>query len=210
MAESASTPHLFKYTSRLAWALCGIVCLFAVINAGLFVKNMSANVDLVKLVSEVSWRLLPIVLAVVAALIISHQPGNRIGWLLMSPALLIVVTAPIDTYMGRLTSAPPLTISNLLILWFENWSWLLMIFPLLLILLLFPTGKPPSSRWRWVLFYSLGMVVYFILIATFVRSISDVNDRWSLPNPIGFIPDEPWVFAILVTPWIVSLGLLTI
>jgi signal transduction histidine kinase len=210
MVQSASTTHRFNRTSQLARALCGIVCLFAVINAGLFVKSMSANVDLVKLTSEVSWRLLSMVLAVVAALIISYQPGNRIGWLLMSPALLIVVTAPIDTYMGKLTSAPPPTILNLLILWFENWSWLLMIFPLLLILLLFPTGKPPSSRWRWVLGYALGKVVYFIFIATFVRRISDVSDRWSLPNPIGFIPDEPWVFTILITPWIVSLGLLSI
>jgi signal transduction histidine kinase len=210
MDQSAFFSQFSNRTSRLAWILCAMVSIGALINAVLFVKGLPANLGFIKLATDLIGSLLPIFFAIVAALIVSHQPRNRIGWLLMTPAIVIVVVTPIDLQMNEFNTAPEPTISNLLFLWFQNWSWLFYIFPLLLILLLFPTGSPPSPRWRWIVHYATGKMIYFILLVTFIQNISDINDRWTLSNPIGFIPDEPWVAAVLITPWIVSLGLLTI
>lgn len=187
-----------------------MVCIGALINAVVFVKELPANIGFIKLTTDLIGSLLPIAFAVVAALIVSHQPRNRIGWLLMITAIVIVVEVPIELRMDEFNTAPALTLPNLLLLWFVNWSWLFFIFPLLLILLLFPTGTPPSPRWRWIVPYAVGKIIYFILLATFVQNISDINDRWTLPNPIGFIPEEPWVVAVLLPPWGVSLGVLAI
>jgi len=202
--------HFSNRSSWLAWALCGLVCLFALANFVGRAISLPAGESIFQLASDLAWIVLPVVFAVVAALITSRQPRNLIGWLLVAQSIFFVLIAPVDAYLGKFTAAPPPTIPNLLITWFSNWSWVLLVLPLALILLLFPTGRPPSPRWRWVLFYALGMFVYFILLATFVENIHEVNDAWMIPNPIGLIPDHPAFLATLVTPWIVSLGVLII
>src|SRR5689334_1954007 len=209
MVPSTLTSYRFNRNSWLAWSLCGIISVLAVINIILVSRYQSANGNLIMLTGDTGWDILQIVFAVVAALIVSHQPRNRIGWLLMTPALLFTLGQPIAAYLNRFTSAPEPTLPNLLMTWFENWSWLAIIFPLLLILLLFPTGSPPSPRWRWVLFYALGMFVFFLLWAGLVTQIAQQDDKWSLPNPIGLIPDGP-VSTIILAMWIINLALLTV
>src|SRR5689334_7567401 len=207
--QSTSGSHRFNRNSWLAWSLCGIISVLAVINIILVSRYQSANGNLIMLTGDTGWDILQIVFAVLAALIISHQPRNRIGWLLMTPALLFTIGQPIAAYLNRFTSAPEPTFPNLLMTWFETWSWLGIIFPLLLILLLFPTGSPPSPRWRWVLFYTLGMFVFSLLWAGLVTHIAQQDDKWSLPNPIGLIPDGP-VSTIILAMWIISLAFLTV
>ena len=209
MVPSTPTSYRFNRNSWLAWTLCVLVSLVALIDIVLIAGSRPANDNLLKLIGDTGWSILQIVFAIVGALIISRQPDNRIGWLLMTPALVFLFGEPSKAYLNGFTSAPPPTIPNLLITWFETWSWLGIIFPLLLILLLFPTGKPPSPRWRCVVFYTIGMFIFFLLWAGLVTKISQQDDRWSLPNPIGLIPDGP-VSTIILAMWIISLALLTV
>ena len=91
----------------------------------------------------------PVVFAIVAALIVSRQPRNTIGWVLMVPVGLYVVGGPIASYIERLApSSPDPTVAILLMAWFNTWNWLLLIIPLLYIPLLFPNGQSPTPRWR--------------------------------------------------------------
>jgi hypothetical protein len=84
----------------------------------------------------------PVVFATVAALIVSRQPRNTIGWVLMVPVGLYMVGGPIENYIGHLApSTHTPTVPLLLMLWFNSWNWLLLIFPLLFIPLLFPNGR---------------------------------------------------------------------
>jgi hypothetical protein len=140
--------------------------------------------------------------AVTGALIIARQPRNVVGWLLMIEASLVFFW-PLDTYFGSLTEAPvDPSILTYLGLWLYGWGWLWYIFPLLFIPLFFPTGRPPSPRWRWVVVLGLGLCAFFILFSTFMEDFLNPNETWLAPNPIGFLPadsfpDSLWLVLLL-------------
>ena len=198
----------FIRSSWLAWILCGVICLFTLINLGILITDLPSTNNVVELTSTVVARIVPIVFTIVGALILSRQPRNSIGWLLMSPAIFLVAGTPIQKYLHEFTIAPSPTVPILLMTWFQNWSWMLLIFPLFLILLLFPTGNLPSLRWQWVLRYAAGLFVSFLILVTFGEKLDPVNDIWTLPNPVGLIPQD-MIVPYLLAPWVLGLFVLT-
>ncbi|HLL38595.1 MAG TPA: hypothetical protein VK357_02900 [Rubrobacteraceae bacterium] len=147
----------------------------------------------------------PVVFAIVAALIVSRQPRNTIGWVLMVPVSMYVVGGPIESYIESLApSSPAPTVPLLLMLWFSNWNWLLLIFPLLFIPLLFPNGRPPTPRWRWVGVAALAWATLFVLIATLVQKFSaGTKPDLVFDNPIGVFRED--TVERLVGVWIAGL-----
>jgi len=130
------------------------------------------------------------VFALVGALILARQPGNRVGWLLMLPGASAFVL--VDAYFGPLNEGlvplpPTLTPGLWLALWYSGWNWTLLIFPLMWLMLLFPTGRPIGRRWRWLVWVGIGLMLFLLLLATFTTPMrpgsGDAN--WSYPNPIG-------------------------
>lgn len=109
-----------KATSRLAWVLCGLAVIGATAQLVFWTTRLSARPDLFDLVEALGWGMaIPIVFAVLGALIVARQRGNRVGWLMMIIAL--VSGIPDFIYVGRL-SAPPETLSLglWLLLWFDG------------------------------------------------------------------------------------------
>jgi hypothetical protein len=151
-----------------------------------------------------------VVFAIVAALIVSRQPRNTIGWVLMVPVGLYVVGGPIGSYIERLApSSPAPTVPLLLMLWFNNWSWLLLIFPLLFIPLLFPNGRPPTPRWRWVGVAAIVWATFFVLMATLAQQISaGTKPDLVFDNPIGVLRED--MVERLVGVWIAGLVVLVV
>lgn len=195
-----------KRTSIFAWILFGmfaIMALFGMIY--LFLANRNANLDIFTLTGVLLWGLLPVEFAFLAALILSYQPRNVIGWLLMLPAIALANDRTFETYFSGFASAPadPSLIFQLT-LWFYGWSWLLLIFPVFFILLLFPTGRPVSARWRWVTFYILGVGVLFFVMIAFQQSLTRDEITWSVVNPVGFLPKE-WVEKYSIAPFLIGL-----
>ncbi len=197
-----------KRTAWLAWALCGLTACVAI---GLFVTDLlspNSSKDLLKLASDaLSTLVLPAVAALVAALIVSRQPRNTIGWLLMLPVVLVVVEGPIGRYIERIApSAPAPTLPLLLLVWFSGWSWLLLIFPLLHIPLLFPNGQPPTPRWRWVRRAVIVWAALFILMVTFSQPLdASTTPDLVLDNPIGFLVGENTTGAVIIGVWVAGL-----
>ena len=198
-----------KKTTWLAWALCGIITILAILQLGMNLVERSANLTGFELAQAVSWVAVPVVFSLVGALILSRQPRNPIGWLLMCPAIVMVI--PVESYLNQFPTAPARPgFLLLLALWYGQWSWLLLIFPILFIPLLFPTGRPPSPRWRWLMVAGLVMCAFLFLGATFAAELGPISgefaEAWTVPNPIGFISPD----AFPIVPWLISLGIITI
>ena len=198
-----------KMTGWLAWGLFGVISSAAILQLGINLVERGANATGFELAQAVSWVAVPVVFSLVGALILSRQPRNPIGWLLMCPAIVMVI--PVESYLSQFPIAPARPgFLLLLALWYGQWSWLLLIFPILFIPLLFPTGRPPSPRWRWLIVAGVAMCAFLFFGATFVTELGPISgefaEAWTVPNPIGFLRSD----AFPIVPWLISLGIITI
>jgi len=191
-----------KNVARLAWIWCGLIIVGAIFGTLYSLRFQAANETVLETTSTVAQLIIFAAFALTGALIISHQWRNTVGWLLMIEGS-IVFAWPLEPYFGSLTQAPADPSFLFYVgLWVNFWGWLWYIFPLLFIPLFFPTGKPPSPRWRWVIVLGLGLFAFFFLYATFMTELFSTDESWSVPNPIGFLskdffPDQPWLVLLL-------------
>jgi hypothetical protein len=189
---------------HIAWGLVIIVFLSILGQLFFWLRQLTAQPTLYDLVQILGWAVVgPIIYAIVGALIINRQPGNRVGWLMMLIALTLV--NPISTYVDTLVE-PPATITPFLwlVLWIDGWSWIPAIFPIFLIPLHFPTGRPHSPRWGWVNRFAIALWVIFITLVSFSETIGPLEETWVAPNPIGFISfDQFW--GLFINLWGIGL-----
>jgi hypothetical protein len=190
----------------LIWILCAVLCSLSLFNA--FFPLAQSGGQLFS-VGDASFSLVPIFFALPAALIITRQPRNTIGWLLMINPLVVI---PCDTYnlylYGFRTAPPPATFLNLFMIWAIGLSWMALIFPLFLTPLFFPTGRLLSPRWRWTVYLTIGMTLFLMLFSAFGRSMQVENLPWSLVNPIGFIDND--AMNVILAPWTLLLAVMTV
>jgi hypothetical protein len=123
----------------------------------------------------------------VGALIASRRPENAIGWIFCVVGLALAVASAASGYAdyvlygkGGALPAPELAA------WFNVWLYILLLFvaPCLLFLL-FPDGRPPSRRWRPVVWLvaAAGAGTFFTL--AFSPGELDEYAYPGLENPLG-------------------------
>ncbi len=132
---------------------------------------------------------------VAGALIVSRQPDNVIGWLLIIPGIAFPITESATTWLVALDPAPTSVDPWLwLALWFTSWSWVLFLFPVLHLLLTFPDGTLLSRRWRWAVWLEMTLVLLILVPTAFYETFALADETgpvlWSVANPIGFIPES--------------------
>lgn len=201
-------------TAILAWGVCVVIILVAAFGVAQVLLTSREGGDPSQLAINVFFGLIPIAFGIVGALILSRQARNVVGWLVMTPALALIVSDALSTYVQSISAPPPEPSPFLLFsIWFSSTSWVLFIFPLFFIALLFPTGRPTSTRWRWVAWYAIGMICFFYLVTLFGETMTPQNwtngTPWTVRNPIGFIPDQV-LDEVFSTPWGIALAALTI
>jgi hypothetical protein len=154
------------------------------------------------------------VFALVGALILTYRPDNRVGWLLMLPGASFFVL--VDAYLrplidGSAPLPPALTPGLWLVLWYSNWNWTLLIFPLPWLMLLFPTGRPINRRWGWLVWVGVVLALFLLLTGIFSTPMQPGSGAdWSYPNPFGLIENnginESGIFAFffgIMPVWVV-------
>jgi signal transduction histidine kinase len=88
--------------------------------------------------------LLAVVAALIGARVVAYAPGSLLGWLF----LLVGLAAGASVTTGSLDGAAAS--------WLDDWVWWPSYALLPALLLVFPTGRPASSRWALVLGLALG------------------------------------------------------
>lgn len=119
--------------------------------------------------------------AAVGGLIASRHPRNPIGWLFFLIALAVMIGALTEEYAIRgFVTAPGSLPSPTLALWIANWVFIPALVSVPLILLLFPTGRVLSRRWRLVA--SSLVVSGLVMVLGFV--LQPRNLAVDLPGPV--------------------------
>jgi hypothetical protein len=196
-------------SALLAWIAFCIITALVIATFVTSIIDGSYGDSPLKLLGDGLWQLVPVTFALVGALIVSRQPRNAIGLLLLLPALVWVI--PVDSYLAQFPDAPPPNQTlGLLASWFQNWGWLSLIMPILFTLLLFPTGQPPTPRLRWLIVLGVGVSVFIALAVTFSQQLGPLDGNWTLRNPIGFISREAFQSDLINIPTSVSVLLLTV
>lgn len=166
-----------------AWALFGAAVVLMV--AGRWLELTVREMSPSQLVEEILTGLAFVGFPAMGALIASRRPRNPIGWILVGIGLAAAATvlSMAFTRHSLVLHDEPTSLA-VLAAWLEGWTW----YPLIgtiptFLLLLFPTGRPPSPRWRWLLWLS-GAVITAISVAAMLQARLE-GEGYSIDNPIG-------------------------
>jgi signal transduction histidine kinase len=134
-------------------------------------------------------------LSTTGAVIASRRPANPIGWLYCVMGFLGALTDFAQQYAFRgLVDHPGSLPGAVYLAWLEQWS-LWFVFPagIALVLLLFPTGRPASPRWRPLVWISLSCALLMVVGSMFgpgrltdaLRPPSGPGVDFGVQNPFG-------------------------
>jgi hypothetical protein len=119
--------------------------------------------------------------AFVGALVASRQPGNAVGWILLVTGIMLILGALVDANLLSRT-APARELSA----WLSEWTWYVWLTLAGVFLpLLFPNGRPPSRRWRPMLWLGAAALVLSVTGAAFEPGQLDVDSPVPVDNPVG-------------------------
>src|SRR5215203_2677507 len=146
-------------TGWLAWSLCALSLTFVIVWALFRFLNSPTptGINLSPLLVDILGYLLFVSFAAFGALVASRQPRNTIGWIFCVIGLFLTSSGAGGQYaIYAVVSSPGSLPGGGTAAWLEaflNGPIIITMFALLL--LLFPDGRPPSHRWRAVLWLDL-------------------------------------------------------
>jgi hypothetical protein len=125
------------------------------------------------------------VLAGVGAVLAGRRPGNPIGWLLLTVALLIAVSAVAQGLYTDAESDPRPGLLARCLVWFDNWVFYVWIWLIgILVPLVFPDGRLPSPRWRGFVRLSAAAVGVAVLGNAFGSPTIEFGTDRPVANPL--------------------------
>ena len=145
-----------------AWSLCALVLALAALSLFLLALNHSQNSHI-----YAPWldnTLTAITFAPVGALIASRHPANPVGWVLCLYGLAISVSHicaqfAIYTLLVQPDSLP----AGEALVWILSWLLPIIVGLTVFYILLFPTGRLPSRRWRLLVWLTVAFVVVGVI-----------------------------------------------
>jgi hypothetical protein len=134
---------------------------------------------------------------VVGALIVSRQPGNRIGALALATGVGGSLVAVSDSYAKFARPLPGQDWAA----WVGAWGFPATLGPILFLILLFPTGRLASPRWRVVaaiVGIGIGLVTLGNMLSPVFADYPDRRNPLAVPALAGSLFDQGGVAWFLV------------
>jgi hypothetical protein len=180
-----------RTTAWLAWAVCALSLALTVLCFLLIALILSLDTSIYFF--GVGLTVIAIGYSVIGAIIASRLPNHPIGWICCA----IGFIAAVDHFGGEyavyalLAHPDDARPGGRAMLWLQSWFWMLFVGLLVFLLLLFPNGRLPSSRWRpfaWisVVIISVG-VIYSSVISPDVRPDAPPNPIQQLVLLLGLV-----------------------
>jgi hypothetical protein len=154
----------------------------------------------------------------IGAYLVTRRPANVIGWLLMLMGWSLALTTsrhtvPVETLLtGRLDTVDALTV------WSGSCAWTLAFFGIFAIALVFPSGRLPMGRGRWLAWVGLAVALTIVALVAFGPTIyfsrATTETLRTVPNPLAILPDaQIWsliphlntLYAVMVGLFVTSL-----
>ena len=150
-------------------------------------------------------------LVLVGYLLAIHRPTNPIGWMFLLAGIGLGLLGGAEEYGIYLADHPDANLPRgTLLLWLANWFFAFLFVPLTLGILLFPTGRPPSRRWRPVLWFGIAVLSTFMVSEALRPGLLAHDDpRVELENPFG-LSRLDGLFAVTLPTSIASVPLLIV
>jgi hypothetical protein len=164
--------------SRLAWSLWAVSIVTVVFVAVLNVSSLGHDVPFFS-----AFVLFVAAFATVGAIVASRRPRNPIGWIMCIAGVAYAYMGSADTYAQGLRDGGDVLPGSTFAAWTSSWAWVLGIgLANTFLLLLFPTGRLPSPRWRpvaWLASAGLALAVPGLALAP-----GPLED-FPVENPVG-------------------------
>ena len=174
-----------RAASRLAWSLWALSLASAVASVVFRSLNLGAPKAVYQepLVFDVWFMLVSLSFATVGALVASRQPDNAVGWIFCALGVcnsLAVASQGYAIYALLTAHLPGGAVAN----WLSSLLAGPIVFAMFaLVLLLFPDGRPLSSRWRAVVWLDLAAIALIFAFAFKPGSLD--TSLLDADNPFG-------------------------
>jgi hypothetical protein len=165
----------------LVWVLCGLVV--ALVASALLLQALGPRpVGVPVLVQDALLVALAIPFVIVGALISVHRPGNRVGALLLAGALALSAFSFLENYLGYVVQRPSVLPDLRAVAWIANGALAAGWGALVLMVLVYPTGRLASRRWRPV---AWALAAWTLAAAALLTVQPTLVMAPSVPNPVG-------------------------
>jgi hypothetical protein len=197
-----------RSASWLAWSLCTLSLSLTALSYLVIALNLSLDAPVYFYWLEPTT--IAVGYSVIGAIVASRLPSHPIGWLCCAIGVMAAVEtfSPEYAIYALLAHTEPL-LGGKVTAWLSIWVWILMFGFIVYLLLLFPTGRLPSNRWRPFAWLSAALTfMAAILMAISPNVVLDTlgssgKGRISLPNPLGveglpnlYLPVQTFVLAL--------------
>jgi hypothetical protein len=187
----------------LAWSVCAISLGLTALSFLLVALDLSLNAPIYFYWVEPST--IAVGYSVIGAIIASRLPSHPIGWICCA----IGFTGAVEHFSGEyavyaLLAHPEALAGGKAMLWLQGWFWILMFGLLVFLLLFFPNGRLPSSRWRPFAWLSVVVILMEAILAAISSDIGlDIlrasgSGHISFANPLG-VKGLPHMFRLVQT-----------
>jgi signal transduction histidine kinase len=181
---------------RLSWSIAVSSIFIVFIGLGISIFALIVSGQGVTFSHQFFTPPLTITYCAVGALVASRHPRNPIGWMFCAIGFLSafnMLAAGYALYSELVIPLPGAALAR----WFSMWIWIPnVLIPITFVLLLFPDGKLPSPRWRFVGWAAaLGIAMFTFSIAFYPDSLTEMGIPFD--NPYGISGSAPLMNTLM-------------